>query len=194
MSTPQPSSPQASRPILTPQQSIASLNLAKSTGDVGSMSMTSLFSGITESLIATPSSVSIADHTSSEQEHACKPRVFEAFATLRSWVPSFSQPQSKCIIAARASKSHAEAASLHVNGTSPSQAMHYDENANSAWIASDDGAAHNVWWKSEGNVVGKKRKAPENHQLPRGGRHLVYGRDDHPAYRARGRKMSRAIA
>jgi hypothetical protein len=197
MSTPQPACPHPSRPILTPQQSIASLNLAKSTGDVGSLSMTSLLSGITESLIATPSSASIADPSSSDQEHACKPRVFEAFATLRSWVPSFSQPQSKCVISARPSKHHTESTSLKINGLSPSKALHYNENDTSTWIASDDCAAHNVWWKSEGSVVGKKRKAPENRQPPRGSRHLVgcaQSRDDHPAYRARGRKMSRAIA
>jgi hypothetical protein len=137
--------------------------------------------------------VSVADAISSEQAHVCKPRVFEAFATLRSWVSPLPQP--KCTYSVRASKPRAsESASLNVNGLTTIQAVHYDENDVSTGIAPDDSAAHNVWWKSEESGVGKKRKASESKQLPRGGRQYLQGRDDHPAYRARGRKVSRAIA
>ena len=91
MSTPATACPQSSFPIFTPQQRMAALSLSQPR-DIGSVSRTSLQSDITESFVATPSSATAAEPVPVPQRSS----VFNAFATLRSWVtPGFVPLSSK---------------------------------------------------------------------------------------------------
>jgi len=184
MSTPHPAFPPPSKPIVTPQLSITSLRLAKSAGDVGS-SISSLFSGITDPLIATPSSASMEDPIHAEQEPKFNmPHILDALAVhVRAWV---SPPQQKCTSAPRVPKP----AVLNLSTPPESHvALHSDFES-----GSDDSLPHDAWWASQDIFVEKessvvKRKGPDIVQ-PRG----LRTERDHPAYRARGRKTSRAFA
>jgi hypothetical protein len=190
MSIPHSTFPQPSRPLVTPQQSIASLSLAKSLGEVGSLSMSSLHSGITDSVIATPSSTSVADPICSKSH---VPQMLDALAIhVRSWVSPLAQPQNKFAPSPRASRP----AAFTLNNFTQSHMGLRGECDDSG---SDDYLVHDVWWASEGSVGKKKNSAVKRKasQLPRS-RHPACAQenlcDDHPAYHARGRKTSRAFA
>ncbi|KIM74666.1 hypothetical protein PILCRDRAFT_827994 [Piloderma croceum F 1598] len=180
MSTPHPQFPPPSKPIVAPSPSIASLKLVKSAGDVGS----STSSGITDSVVATPSSAGVGNHISQQDPKYHTPHVLDALAIhVRSWVSPLPQPQPKCTPLTRAAKPPAFT-------LGPRVVLHGDSDQS----VSDDLPAHDAWWVSEESNVENdcrvvKRKTSQITR-PRG----QYLECDHPAYRARGRKISRAIS
>jgi hypothetical protein len=180
MSTPHPQFPPPSKPIVAPSPSIASLKLVKSAGDAGS----SMSSGITDSVVATPSSAGVRDPVSQQDPKYHTPHVLDTLAIhVRSWVSPLPQPRPKCAPLTRAAKPPAP--------TLRPRVVLYGDSDESI---SDDLPAHDAWWVSEENIVENdirvvKRKASQITR-PRG----QYLECDHPAYRVRGRKISRAIS
>jgi hypothetical protein len=189
MSTVQPSFPEPSKPLITPQQSITSMNFAKS---AGSMTMSSLHSAITDSVIATPSSARVANTICTEQQQEQKynmPHMLDTLAVhVRSWVAPFPQPQHKYASSHRASKQ----ATFPID---PFTQFHGGLHSVFDDSGSDDDLVHEVWWAKEGSIEKKNstvRRKPSRPMQPRH-RQSVTVSDDHPAYHARGRKISRAF-
>lgn len=141
-------------------------------------------SGITDSVVATPSSAGVGDPISQQDPKYHTPHVLDALAIhVRSWVSPLPQPQPECAPLIRAAKPPGFTLRPHV-------ALHGDSDESD----SDNLPAHDAWWVSEESIVENdcrvvKRKASQITR-PRG-QHLEC---DHPAYRARGRKISRAIS
>ena len=139
MSTPQPTCPKQSRPILTPQQTIASMNItSKSYPEAATpgASVTSLLSGLTDSFVATPSSTGVADPLSHQEPSISKSAaMFEVLATqVRSWV--------------HPSQSH-----LHPRASHPAVHTVCQQKSFSHCTTADDMDCDAVWWAPEASVV-----------------------------------------
>jgi hypothetical protein len=153
--------------------------------------MSSLLSGVTDSVVATPSSSGIVDPIFSEQEPKCHmPHMLDALAIhVRSWVSPLPQSQPKHAPLIRASRP----AAFNLSTLTQSHVALHSDSDESGF---DDYLAHDAWASSEGSVMENesravKRRAPEIAR--RRGHHLQCAQD-HPAYHARGRKISRAFA
>ena len=182
ISTPHPAFPQPSRPIVT-QQSTVSPKSAQSAEDVVS-STSSLHSGITDPFVATPSSASAAGPIYSEQMH--KSHVIDALAIhVRSWVSPLSQ--HKYIPSPRVLKPN----TFTLNNFIPSHPALPDEFDDSS---SDDSLTPDAWWTAEEtNAVVKMPEAAQPRSRNPVSAQASFGAD-HPAYLARGRKVSRAFS
>jgi len=211
MSTPPPTRSYPSLPIVTPQQQMSSLSLGHSY-DIGSADKTSLLSGVTESFIATPSSAGPVPIS----PHHHQPSIFCALAThVRSWVSRSPQPQPKQTslhVKQRFSPTPPTPNKLVdsmnftiVAKTRHSRPLHFISSPRSSLDDLSDDDLSPAWWVSSTTMVdtGSKVASSESEkkqlgQLPRG-RHPILQlplgvSDDHPAYRSRGRKPSRAAA
>jgi hypothetical protein len=201
MSTPHPTRPQPSVPITTPQQHIASLSLTRSTSeDFGSVTTSG-----TES-IATPSSLAVPHPLASDTDLPRKECMFANLTALCPWgtapshlpasspalthTPLPSQPRRRTDSASFTvlAKTHSTSALRLIS--SPDET---DESS-----SEDDG----IWWlsgtsgfndeKSSSKLKGSSAKIRLTGE--RGCRPVAGLSVDHPAYRARGRKLSRNIA
>lgn len=195
MSTPKSVLPRPSKPIQTPHQSsIASLQLARSAAD-SNMSMSSLLSGITESFVATPSSISLDEPTSPTHKprlEILKPHVFEVLATqVRSWVSP-----SPLALHAAALRLPASVQPTHDVYSTLKKRTQLEA---AVYSGSDDHLARDAWWACENKGASRPSSqikppcmpAPRLDSLARHFQ-VVAGRQDHPTYRARGRRAARA--
>ncbi|TFK39342.1 hypothetical protein BDQ12DRAFT_722224 [Crucibulum laeve] len=185
MSTPRPAPSSPSRPIVTPQQHMAALSIAHS-GDTSSMGKTSLLSGATESSIATPASANPVPISASR-----RPSMLHSITSqVRSWVAPSSQIPSPSnvkqrILPSSASKRPTDSQTFNV------LARKVASSSPSSFDASDDEHPP-VWYMSSAIFV----NAPKGASKPSRGRQVALDLplDDHPSYRARGRKASRTAA
>lgn len=175
MSVSHPEPPHPSLPILTPQQHMATLSLSSS-GDGGST--------LTDPFIATPSSASVP-HNSGHYQNG----VLGALAThVKSWVkPTQPSPPSSTHKKPRVVAKHVE----------PSiQKFRSDPVCVVSPSLSSDGSSDDdyLWVAPKAAAKDKSSRAPPV-EHPRGRLAVeipLAVRDDHPAYRSRGRKLSRA--
>ncbi|KAF8998599.1 hypothetical protein BDQ17DRAFT_1328809 [Cyathus striatus] len=198
MSKPQPAPVSSSRSITTPQQQMAALTHS---AEAGSLGKHSVYSGVTESSLATPASVRSIPISAPSR----KPSVLGTIASqVRSWVtpsplvpPSPLQQQQlqrklPLVSANRRVESPRFTLIAHAHNSS---AFRVASSSESSLDISEDDSEPISWW-IESNVLVHSPATKGASTKPIRGSHLAVQlpADDHPSYRARGRKASRTAA
>jgi hypothetical protein len=189
MSKPQPAPVSSCRSITTPQQQMAALTHS---ADVGSLGKHSVYSLMTESSLATPASIRSAPISAPPR----KPSVLGTIASqVRSWVtpsplalpsPYQQQQQRKLPLVSANRRVDSQRFTLVAHAHN-SSAFRVASSSESSLDNSEDDSEPPSWWVESSVLVHSPaiKGASAKHTLPTG---------DHPSYRARGRKASRAAA